>query len=97
VIPGEVRWGDIPVYFFTPNLFPAESLPFFEDPPPLFVAVRICRWAIYQLLFFMFHPSSNVLEGPANNSDFNSDEIPCKALERVNRDVPNIIEYSVYD
>jgi hypothetical protein len=33
-----------------------------------------------------------VLEGPANNSDFNSDEIPCKALERVNSDVPNIID-----
>jgi len=32
-----------------------------------------------------------VLDGPANNSDFNSDEIPCKALERVNSDVPNII------
>jgi hypothetical protein len=33
-----------------------------------------------------------VLEGPANNSDFNSDEIPCKALERVYSDVPNIVD-----
>jgi hypothetical protein len=34
----------------------------------------------------------HVLEGPANNSDFNSDAIPCKALERVNSDVPNIVD-----
>jgi len=28
-----------PVNFFTPNLLPAELLPFLEDPPPLLVAV----------------------------------------------------------
>ena len=32
---------DVPVNFFTPSLRPAESRPFLDDPPPLFVAVRI--------------------------------------------------------
>lgn len=36
-------------------------------------------------------PGIDILEGPANNSDFNSDDIPCNALERVNRLVPNIV------
>ena len=30
-----------PPNFFTPNLLPAESEPFFDDPPPRFVDVRI--------------------------------------------------------
>jgi hypothetical protein len=33
----------------------------------------------------------NILEGPANSSDFNSPDNPCSALERVNNDDPNIL------
>jgi len=35
--------------------------------------------------------AGDILEGPANNSDLSSEEIPCSALERVNNDVPNIV------
>jgi len=35
------RQRDSPPYFFAPRRFPELSRPFFVDPPPRFVAVRI--------------------------------------------------------
>lgn len=42
-----------PPYFLTPNLFPIEFLPFFDDPPPRFVDVRTCISPIVHIVFIV--------------------------------------------
>lgn len=70
---------DAPVNFFTPRRFPAESLPFLDEPPPLFVAVRIWSWRATKESGFSDNElfsvdarkrlgKSNSLEGPAKRS-----------------------------
>jgi hypothetical protein len=91
---------DIPVNFFTPNRLPEESRPFFELPPPLFVAVRTCRWNAI-LCQSSLHPLSickggDILEGPANSSCFNSEASPWTgSLDLDSSDDPSMM-YSLY-
>ncbi len=47
ILPGSTIW---PPYFFTPNLLPALSLPFLDDPPAFFVAITYLTY--FQSLFF---------------------------------------------